>query len=236
MDGQDGEQDALAGRIALVRDRIIAACDRAGRDPSSVQLVAVTKGQPVPILRGALRAGLLDLGENRVQELVEKAALLSGDPDLPAPAWHLIGHLQRNKVRDALPHLAALHSIDSARLVEEIARRSDAARGGAEHPLPCYLEVNVAGEDQKTGVAIEGLPALLAAATACPALCVEGLMTVAPRVDDPEAVRPVFRTLRQLAEAHGLPGLSMGMTDDFDVAVEEGATAIRVGRAIFPAG
>ena len=120
--------------------------------------------------------------------------------------------------------------------MEEIARRADAARGGAEHPLPCYLEVNVAGESQKTGVSVEGLPALLAAATACPALTVEGLMTVAPRVDDPEAVRPTFRRLREIAEACGLSGLSMGMTDDFEVAIEEGATVIRVGRAIFDAG
>lgn len=219
-----------AERIEAVRNRIAAACERAGRDPSSVLLVAVSKGQSIEAVRAAVSAGVPTLGENRVQELLPKAA--AAEAAGLAVQWHFIGHLQRNKVKVALPHLSALHSVDSPRLVEAIGK---AAVGppDAEGRLPCYLEVNVAGEAQKEGIAPHELPALLAAAEACPALRVEGLMTVAPHVTDPEQVRPAFRALRELARAQGLEGLSMGMTDDFEVAIEEGATVVRVGRAIF---
>ncbi len=228
--------DTIAARLDAVRARIAAACMRAGRDPAEVALVAVTKTHPLAVVREAFAAGQVDLGENRAQELVPKAeaAAMAG----LAPRWHFIGHLQRNKARDVLPHVHALHSLDSAALVAEIDRRLPAAaaarmRAGAPAHLPCYLEVNVAGEAQKHGVAPGDLDALLQAAAASPSVEVVGLMTVAPAVSDPQEARPVFRALRELATAHGLAGLSMGMTGDFEVAVEEGATVVRVGRAIF---
>jgi pyridoxal phosphate enzyme (YggS family) len=225
--GSPGAPDSIASRIAAVRSRIDAACERAGRDPADVLLIGVSKTQPIEVLREAVEAGLTDLGENRAREFVDKAVAAAGFP-VP-PAWHFIGHLQRNKVREVLPHVDVLHSVDSPRLVEEIARRIPPKRA----PLDCYLEVNVAREARKEGVTPLDLPALLQAASESPALRVLGLMTVAPRVTSPEDARPVFRALRDLTRAHGLAGLSMGMTEDFEVAIEEGATAIRVGRALF---
>ena len=219
----------LASRLLEVRARIAQACERAGRDPAEVTLVGVSKTQPADAVRDAVAAGLLDLGENRAQDLLDQAEAATAAG--LAPRWHFIGHLQRNKVRDVLPHIDALHSLDTMRLVEEIEQRW-AARGD-RGPLPCYIEVNIAGEAQKTGVAPSEVPALLAAATASPALDVVGLMTVAPQVGDPEQTRPVFRALRELASTHGLRGLSMGMTEDYPIAIEEGATIVRVGRAIF---
>lgn len=228
----------VAANLVAVRARIAEACGRAGRDPASVTLVAVSKGHPLALVRAALEAGCADLGENRAQELLPKAvdaasmglALPSRRPQL---RWHFIGHLQRNKVRDVLPHIAALHSLDSAGLLKELGRRAGGLDAAA--PLPCYLEVNVAGEAQKQGVTPEALPGLLRAAQACEAIEVRGLMTVAPHLGDPERVRPVFHALRALAQAYGLDGLSMGMTEDYTVAIEEGATVVRVGRAIFGA-
>ena len=219
----------FATRLAEVRARIAQACERVGRDPATVTLVGVSKTQPPEAVREAVASGLLDFGENRAQDVVEQAEAASAAG--LAPRWHFIGHLQRNKVRDVLPLTYALHSLDSVRLIEEIEQRWEARRDAG--PLPCYLEVNVAGEEQKSGVAPSEVPALLAAATKSPALLVQGLMTVAPHTGDTEQVRPVFRALRELAEAHGLTGLSMGMTEDYPVAIEEGATVVRVGRAIF---
>ncbi len=226
----------LDDRIALVRARIADACERAGRDPSDIRLIAVSKTHDADYVTEAVAAGLEDLGENRAQELVPKAQALES-ANVHA-TWHFIGHLQRNKVREVLPYVGVLHSLDSTRLIDEIARhRPEAiARRSVTHgdgPLPCYIEVNVAGEAQKHGVTPDEVGDLLAAAARCPEIQVSGLMTVAPHVPDPEQVRPVFRGLRRLAEAHGLRGLSMGMTGDFEVAIEEGATAVRVGRAIF---
>jgi pyridoxal phosphate enzyme (YggS family) len=214
----------LVERLAAVRTEIAAACERAGRNPAGVTLVAVTKTHPLVTIRDAVVAGLTDLGENRAQEFVPKAEAAAGTGLMPC--WHFIGHLQRNKARQVLPHVGVLHSVDSERLVAEIERR-------APRPLPCYLEVNVAGEASKHGVTPEELPALLACAQAASNIEVAGLMTIAPIVDDPEEARPVFRRLRELAGAHGLTGLSMGMTNDYAVAIEEGATVVRVGRAIF---
>ena len=211
-------------RLSTVRARIASACERAGRDPAAVTLVAVTKTHPVELVREAIEAGLSDLGENRAQEFVPKAEA-AAEQGL-TPNWHFIGHLQRNKVRQVLPHAAVLHSVDSERLIAEIERR-------ATRPLRCYLEVNVSGEPSKGGVAPDALPSLLRAAADAANVEVAGLMTVAPLAPDPEQVRPVFARLRELARAHGLAGLSMGMTDDYAVAIEEGATVVRVGRAIF---
>ncbi|MDA0301198.1 MAG: YggS family pyridoxal phosphate-dependent enzyme [Chloroflexi bacterium] len=218
----------LAARLAEVHARIARACERAGRDPSEVTLVGVSKTQPPEAVRDAVTAGLLDLGENRAQDVLDQAAVAAAGL---APRWHFIGHLQRNKVREVLPVIHTLHSLDSARLIEEIERRWEAR--GDRGPLPCFLEVNVAGEEQKSGIAPGELPALLSATSASAVLRVEGLMTVAPQVADPEQTRPVFRAMRDLAAAHGLRGLSMGMTEDYPIAIEEGATLVRVGRAIF---
>ncbi|MGE3960414.1 MAG: YggS family pyridoxal phosphate-dependent enzyme [Dehalococcoidia bacterium] len=220
----------LAERSAAVRVRIAAACERVGRDPRDVTLVAVSKTHPVDSVEEGLAAGLTAFGENRAQEFVPKV-LAARQRGLVAE-WHFIGHLQRNKVRDALPYIDVLHSLDSERLVQELVARAPEARPGHRR-LRCFLEVNVAGEAQKEGIAPSEVGALLAAARATDVLDVRGLMTVAPRAADPEEVRPVFRALRLLATEHGLPELSMGMTDDFEVAIEEGATVVRVGRAIF---
>jgi pyridoxal phosphate enzyme (YggS family) len=215
-------------RLALVRDRIERACARAGRDPRGVTLIAVTKTQPAESAVQAFRAGLRHFGENRVQEAVAKAAEVRSI--LPAgemgPTWHLIGHLQTNKVRAALETFAILHSVDSERLLRAI---SDAATS----PVQVFLEVNVAAEPQKYGIDAVGLPSLVALARGLPNLHLRGLMTVAPHVDEAESTRPVFRRLAGLAAEHGLRELSMGMTNDFEVAIEEGATHIRVGRALF---
>ena len=228
---------SIASRLAVVREHIAAACDRAGRDPAEVTIVGVTKTHPPALVEEALAAGLTDIGENRAQELLPRAEAIEARG--LAPRWHFIGRLQRNKVRGVLPHIAALHSLGSARLADEIERRAERLEAdsgaSARGPLPCYLEVNVAGEASKDGVAPEQLPELLRVAANRPHIAVAGLMTVAPLADDPEQVRPVFRQLRELAHAHGLEGLSMGMTDDYVVAVEEGATVVRLGRVIFGA-
>lgn len=228
--------DTVAGRLRVVEQRIAAACERAGRDPAEVTLIAVSKGQPLDAIREALDAGARAFGESRTAELEPKATEAARWP-IP-PRWHFIGHLQRNKVRETLPLIDVLHSVDSPALVEVIAREQErraAGPAGAPPPLPCYLEVNIAGESAKGGVTARELPALLQLAGDCPGLRVLGLMTVAPMVAHPREVRPVFAALRDLARAHGLDGLSMGMTGDFEVAIEEGATAVRVGRAIFGA-
>ena len=214
----------ISERLSAVRARIAAACEHAGRAPADVTLVAVTKTHPIEVVSEAVEAGLSDLGENRAQEFVPKAG--AAEAAGLSPRWHFIGHLQRNKVRQVLPHAVVLHSVDSERLIAEIERR-------ATRPLACYLEVNVSGEASKAGIAPDALPSLLHAASEATNVELAGLMTVAPRVDDPEQVRPVFQRLRELAQSHGLAGLSMGMTDDYAVAIEEGATVVRVGRAIF---
>lgn len=222
---------SLAARLAQVRGRIARACDRAGRDPADISLIAVTKTHPAATVLDALQAGLADFGENRVQEGVAKAAAvqeaLNGlPPGLENPTWHLIGHLQTNKVRAALGTFAILHSVDSERLLRAISE-------AAASPVQVFLEVNVAAEPQKFGIDPAGLAGLVRLARSLPNIDLRGLMTVAPLVADPEQTRPIFRELRGLAQTYGLSGLSMGMTNDFEVAIEEGATHIRVGRALF---
>lgn len=221
---QPPEHDDIAANLAAVRARIDAACARAGRGPAGVTLVGVTKGHPPAAVAAAWRAGLRDFAENRVQEAAPKIAdARTAGVDA---RWHLVGHLQMNKVTAALGLFDILHSVDSERLADAISRR-------AARSTPVLLEVNVADEPSKHG--FTPAQALVSAGriAAMPSLDVLGLMTVAPEVGNPEDVRPVFRRLRELRDALGLPALSMGMTDDFAVAVEEGATLVRVGRAIF---
>lgn len=220
--------EEIARRVELVRARIAAACERAGRNPADVRLIAVTKGQPAEAVAAALAAGVTDIGENRVQEGLAKIAAVAelAGADAARARWHLIGHLQSNKARAAAGTFAILHGIDSVRLLELLDRVAPA-------PVRVLLEVNVAGEATKFGVAPGEVGFVLEQARGLERAQVEGLMTVAPRVQDPEEVRPVFRELRRLAELHGLRALSMGMTDDFEVAIEEGATMVRIGRAVF---
>ena len=219
----------IAENIAGVRKRIEAAASRAGRDPASICLIgasAAFKGVSVEQMREALDGGLRDFGENRVQEA--RAHIEALGARVREATWHLIGNLQSNKVRDALGCFDILQTVDSLRLAQQISRR-------AETPVRILLEVNVAGETSKFGFAPEEVAEAIQAIRELPNLEVIGLMTIAPQVRDPEEVRPVFRRLREMALEHELPELSMGMTEDFEVAVEEGATMVRIGRAIFGA-
>lgn len=220
--------DAVEARLAEVRMRIASACANARRAPGSVKLIAVTKTHPVERVREAYAAGQRDFAENYVQELETKMRALA---DLEGARWRLIGHLQRNKAKDAIALGVAVDTLDSARLAEALARRAESEQKRVE----VLIQVNVGGETQKSGCAPADLDALVKSVRALDALDLRGLMTVPPHTDDPEGARQFFRSLRELAAAHGLEELSMGMTHDLDVAVEEGATMVRVGTAIFGA-
>ena len=213
----------IAGNLRRVNEQIADACARAGRDPSDVTLIAVSKTFPVEAIAEAAACGHRQFGENRVQEGLAKLESL---PALGVEAdLHLIGHLQRNKARHA-GRFASVQSLDSVRLAEAISRRLD-------RELPVLLEVNVAEEPTKHGFRIDQTTSALEQIRTLPNIRVDGLMTVAPEVADAEDVRPVFRALRQLAEQFDLTELSMGMTNDYAVAIEEGSTMVRIGRAIF---
>ena len=211
----------IAERLAAVRAEIAQICERADRDPREVRLIAVSKTHPPETIREALAAGQIEFGENRVQEGLAKLDELADSE----ARIHLIGHLQRNKARFA-GRFASVQSIDSVRLAEAVARQLDA-------PLDALLEVNVAGEASKQGFDPAELESAFAQIAALPQLRVRGLMTIAPLVADAEQARPVFRRLRELRDALGLPELSMGMSNDYAVAIEEGATIVRIGRAVF---
>lgn len=224
-------------RLGEVRGRIVVAAERAGRSPDQVRIVAVSKTHPAEVVRAGYQSGLRLFGENRVEEAQPKQGQLT---DLAELEWHMVGHIQSRKARGAAATFDAVHSVDRMK----IARRLDrAAQGGAR--LKVLLECNVSAEAAKDGWPLansESWPAILdefAAVLELPNLQVLGLMTMAPLVPDPEQTRPVFRKLRELRDflRYSLPGdwpeLSMGMTDDFEVAVEEGATLLRIGRAIF---
>jgi pyridoxal phosphate enzyme (YggS family) len=212
----------VAERLALVQERVTRAAERAGRSPTEVTIVAVSKLFPTQTIEEAAAAGIVHIGENRVQEAAAKIPALR---HLPV-TWHMIGHLQTNKAKTALDLFDIIQSVDSLRLAEALSRR-------AERPIPVLLEVNVAGEASKFGLSPQEVPQTAEAIARLPHLDMRGLMTMAPLVSDPEEVRPVFRELRRLRDALGLAELSMGMTDDFEVAIEEGATLVRIGRAIF---
>lgn len=227
--------DDIAQNLAQVRARMDAAAGRAHRSPDEIVLVAVSKTMPLERLLQAYAAGQRHFGENRVQEAEAKITAWTGD----RPTWHFIGRLQRNKARRAAQMFDLIHSVDSV----DLARALDRHAGEARRVLPVLLEVNVAGEASKGGFAPgEGFAEAVREIVALPNLRAEGLMTVAPLVSDPEAVRPVFRGLRLLRDdlrrhypALAWPHLSIGMSDDFEVAIEEGATLVRLGRAIFGA-
>jgi len=222
---------ALAEILAHVRGEIAAACAKAHRDPAEVEIVAVTKTHGPEVVDEAWENGLSIIGENKVQEAAwKKPAARSG------PAWHLIGHLQANKVRPALELFDFIHSVDSAKLADRIDFIAD-EMGASPHIL---LEVNVSGEKSKSGMKPEEvLPTLAHVFEACPRVTVEGLMTMAPFSENPEDARPYFRRLRELRDTCartlgiGLPRLSMGMSGDYAVAVEEGATWVRLGTVLF---
>lgn len=220
----------LAANLERIRQNLAAACARAGRDPNAVQLMAVSKGQPPEAVTAAAALGIELFGENKVQEGKAKRPLCPG-----RLRWHLIGHLQSNKCRDALQHFDCLQGIDRLELAQELQRWAEklALR------KPILLEVNVAGEASKFGFSPERLLAEIREINALPRLELRGLMTLAPWTPEPEKVRPVFRRLRELKEecehilGAPLPELSMGMSGDYVVAVEEGATLVRIGTALF---
>jgi PLP dependent protein len=222
--------EPLRARIEEVRTRVAHACQRAGRHPGEVTLIGVTKTFPSELVCAAAQVGLHDFGENRVQELIEKADAIPGVQQGGSVRWHMIGHLQRNKAREVVRVAEAFHALDSLRLAEELDRRSQAAG----RVLPCMVQVNISGEGTKSGVDPGDLSAFLRSVEAFEGLRITGLMAIATPVDDPEEVRKEFRQMRRLRDAHpSLNDLSMGMSGDFEVAIEEGATHIRVGSVLF---
>lgn len=235
---------SMKERIQEIERRIQAACDRTGRDRSKVTLIAVSKTKPVTMLEEAYSLGMRDFGENKVQELSEKYQVFR-DGSHEDMRWHLIGHLQRNKVKQVIDKVVLIHSVDSLRLGQAI------EEAAAKHSLVCdiLVEVNIAEEESKFGVSVEETRPLIDELLQLPHLRVRGLMTIAPYVDDPEKNRKYFRKLRELfidiksknidnyckgnIDQASFDILSMGMTGDYEVAVEEGATMIRVGTGIF---
>ena len=231
-------REPLAENLARVRARMAAAAQRAGRDPSAVTLVAVSKTHPVEAIQAAYSLGVRDFGENRVEEALPKMAAvqawLAQQPGAQPITWHLIGHLQSRKA--AVGPFGLIHSVDRMKIARKLSQQSQAR--GLEQAI--LLEVNVAGEASKYGFRIEEIGPALTEIAALPHLHVAGLMTMAPLAANPDEVRPVFQRLRSLrtALAQHAPQfersqLSMGMTDDFETAIEEGATLVRIGRAIF---
>lgn len=225
----------ITENLNQVRKNIQEACEVSGRDPKEVTLIAVSKTKPVPMLLEAYDAGARVFGENKVQEIVDKY------PQLPEDIqWHMIGHLQRNKVKYIVDKVTLIHSVDSLRLAETISR--EAEKKGVT--VPILIEVNIAGEETKFGLSSkEEVISLTEQIAALPNLSVKGLMTVAPPAKDPEENRPFFREIRQLSvditnkniDNVSMEILSMGMTNDYTVAIEEGATMVRVGTGIFGA-
>jgi PLP dependent protein len=219
---------ALRDNLETIRQTIARSAARAGRDPGEVTIVAVTKTFPVARIREAMALGLRIFGENRVQEAIPKIDEIG----TKAATWHLIGHLQSNKAKLIEGRFAMVESLDSVGIVEALGRR-------LQSPMDVLIEVNVGEEAQKTGALPADLPAIAAAVNGHPQLRLKGLMTIAPLMADPENARPAFRRLRALRDETAqqlsmpLPILSMGMTDDYAVAVEEGATMLRLGRALF---
>jgi len=222
----------VAENLKQIQARIESACARAGRDPKEIKLVAVSKNQPVALIEEAIAAGVTIFGENRVQEAAAKIPLIR-----TPVRWHLVGTLQTNKVKKALELFSMIQSVDSLHLAEELQRRCEQK----DMKIPVLIEVNTSGEPTKHGVSPEGLPELLGQILSLDRLVVQGLMTIGPglAVENPEASRACFRLLfrlkQELKQRFGipLPELSMGMSSDFEVGIEEGATMIRIGTALF---
>ena len=223
---------SFAENLTALQARVNNACARVGRDPAAVTLLTVSKGMPPERVQEAAAAGVCLFGENKVQEARAKIPLCSGHLH-----WHLIGHLQSNKCREAVHWFEMIHSVDSLNLAQEIQKQADKQA----KTMPVLLEVNLAGESTKFGFKPDQLLADLSAINACRRLEIQGLMTIGPWTPGPEKVRPIFQQLRQLKErceeqlGAALPHLSMGMSGDFEIAIEEGATLIRIGTALFGA-
>jgi PLP dependent protein len=223
----------IAESARRLRGRIARACEKSGRDPGGVRMIAVTKTHPVETVRAAVAAGLTEFGENRVQEGASKIESLRAE--FPGLAWILIGRLQTNKAKTALKYFQEIQSVDRDSLLEKIAREATALAT----VVPILLEVNIGAQESKGGVEPDACGALLAKALAFPSVRVRGLMAVPPPRENPEEARPSFRELRGLRDrlqqesSFALPELSMGMSHDFEVAVEEGATQVRIGTALF---
>jgi len=214
--------ETLRERLEAVRGRIARAAEQARRDPSAITLLAVTKVFPASIIREAYQLGLREFGENYVQEFETKAPEVGA---LPGARYHLIGHLQSNKSKKAAELFQVIQTVDSPKLARRL--------NETERPLDVMLEVKLSEERAKSGAEPSDLPVLIDAVRACPHLRLLGLMTMPPWSDDPELSRPYFRRLRELGEQHGLSQLSMGMSHDLEAAIEEGATCVRVGTALF---
>ena len=214
--------EEIAANLTAVERRIVAACDTASRRREEIVLVAVTKTFPAEDIDHAIAAGALHVGENKVQEARDKKPSVTRNAK-----WHLIGHLQSNKAKDAVRLFDVIQSVDSIALAEKIARAAE-AMGKRQEIL---LQVNIGRETQKSGAEIDEIPSIVSSIAAMPSLQLTGLMAIPPVGDS----RPYFREMKQMRDDLGLPELSMGMTDDFESAIEEGATIIRVGRAIFGA-
>lgn len=218
-------------RLEDIQGRISRACERSKRDPSEVRLIAVTKNVPADLVRQGMECGLRRFGENYVQEALPKIQALG-----PEAEWHFIGHLQSNKARHVVGRFRMVHTVDRLSLARELDRRVP-----GPDPLEVLVQVNISGEETKSGVSPDGLAQLLQVLIQLPRIRVRGLMTMPPYSEDPETSRPCFRLLRELRDRtralvlppHSLDELSMGMTGDFEVAIEEGATFIRIGTALF---
>ncbi len=225
----------IAQNLRLIRDRMAKAASRVGRNPTEIKLVAVTKNVPVLEINQAIEAGITDIGENRVQELREKFGKLGN-----AATWHFVGHLQTNKVKYIIDFVELIQSVDSLKLAQEIQKRAQRAN----RIQKVLVEVNVSGEESKFGIDPQKLMSFMKEITKLDHIVVKGLMTLAPLVEDTEETRPVFRTLRELGEdvrKLNLPQiemeyLSMGMTNDFEIAIEEGSNMVRIGTGIFKGG
>ena len=234
MTGELQLAEELRERYNAFRQQLDQAAAHAGRDPGSVQLIAVTKTHPIAVVEAALRAGMTRFGENYVQELREKMQFFKAFPS--RPQWHFIGHLQRNKVRYIAENIELIHSVDSAALAVEIGRQAALY----DRTIDVLLQVNTSGETSKFGCSPQKAVELAGHILAVPHIRLRGLMTIAAITDDPEKSRPMFRLLRSLRDdlqtrfpEADLSELSMGMTSDFIAAIEEGATYIRIGTALF---
>lgn len=221
---RDLKATGIRRNVVHIQKRIAMAAGKAGRSPSEVTLVAVTKTVETAAIQEAFEAGLRHFGESRIQEARQKIPALSCLE--PHPTWHMVGHLQTNKAKTALELFNVIHSVDSLRVAEAISQHANC-------DVSVLVQVNAGAEDTKHGFALQDTIAALEHIARLPHVRIKGLMTIAPYADDAEEVRPVFRRLRMMRDSLGLEHLSMGMSHDFEVAIEEGATLVRIGRAIF---